>query len=572
MGFLRNKNFISLFRGRENLLLVLSLLFISLCLCWPLFRNEFPSTHDYVNSLMRHLAMRDFFGRGQFLPVWVPDYYYGYGGAVFNFYPPLFFVLSASMGALGVSSALAINLASFLVVFFSGWAMFVFLKELTGRSGAFLGATAYMMAPYHVINLYLRGALAELTAFIFLPLIFWGIYRVMKEPSLVNSLAIAFSVMGLLLSHTITAMFFLPMAVSYLVYVGLQQKHDKTRKFYFAGFGMLAGFALAAFSILPAVIERKYLDLASLLGGQFDYHTQFVHPIQFILSPQAYGIWKAKILTEAIPFQFSWVYLFSFCMGTMMIMLFASREVRKIFLFFLFLFFITGWMMTSYSGVIWEWFPILRTMQFPWRLLAPASFLMCACIAGFGVIPSTFYRRGLCVLGVIMIMVVRMPVSHPSDYRTIARSDSSQTLRTMEPVIRDFQPVSAKHALSVMPERLMDFPNGSGEIISHQQRSPVAHTFQIVNRTPSLVCFYNYYFPGWEVYIDGQRSNFLDNEYGLMLFAVGAGRHGIDIHFSPTPVRILGGWISFLCFIGIIFVLTLQKFFPDYLRFNKSRI
>lgn len=52
--------------------------------------------------------------------------------------------------------------------------MFVFLKEFIDFDGAFLGAAAYMMAPYHTVDLYFRGAHAELMSFIFLPLIFRG--------------------------------------------------------------------------------------------------------------------------------------------------------------------------------------------------------------------------------------------------------------------------------------------------------------------------------------------------------------------------------------------------------------
>ena len=70
----------------------------AVAICWSLFQNAFLPTHDYQNSLVKHLYMLYFFGQGQVLPVWVPEYHSGYGGAVFNFYPPLFHLLSAGLG------------------------------------------------------------------------------------------------------------------------------------------------------------------------------------------------------------------------------------------------------------------------------------------------------------------------------------------------------------------------------------------------------------------------------------------------------------------------------------------
>ncbi len=558
---LKYKDLINFFYERAGIVCVLLLFFISVVMCWPLFRNEFPFTHDFVNSLMKHLAMRDFFGRGQFLPVWVPDYYYGYGGAVFNFYPPLFSFLSASVGWLGVPSALAINLASFLVVFLSGWAMFVFLKELTSRSGAFLGAAAYMMAPYHTVDLYIRGAHSELVAFVFMPLILWGIRKVIKDPCSLYFCMTALSVAGLLLSHGTTALFFLPIAILYLMWLGFVQNEDKLRNFCLSLFAIFSGLALAAFSIFPAIFEHKYLDTRRFLNGHFDYHGHFLYPSQFLFSSDQCAFFKLPTLTMAVPFHFGWIYFFGFCVGILCVCIFMSREIKNTYLFFLVLLLITLGMMTVYSKAIWEGLSILKGAQFPWRLLAPASFFICVLISAPGSLPNDKYRRIICVLGVMLILFTRLPDFKSPGWRNWPKATSYGELRTIEPLPRDFQPLTAKHELTVPPDHVMDFPKGAGEILSHQQRSPVAHTFEVLAQTPAMACFYNYYFPGWEIYIDGQRASFLDNEYGLMLFLVSPGRHHIDIHFAATPVRIVGAWISMFCLMCMILALIVGKVF-----------
>lgn len=374
----------------------------------------------------------------------------------------------------------------------------------------------------------------------------------MKDPCFRYFSQTALATAGLLLSHMVTAAFFLPLAGLYLIYLGLMQKEAKLRKFGVAFLGLVAGFALAAFSILPAVFENKYLNKERFLTGLYDYHMNFLHPVQFFLSPQKYTSYKAVILTNAFPFQFGWIYILGFCAGIACVWFWASKETKKAYIFFLLALLATVWMMTVYSKMIWERVSVLRLMQFPWRLLEPASFFLCSFIAGIGLIPSGRYRRILCMLTVALIIITRMPDFKPPGWHFMPITNFPHVVRFIQPMARDFQPISVRRELSTFPEHLMDFFQGTARIIAHQQKSPVAHSFQIFAQTPATACFYNFYFPGWGLSIDNQKTGFLENNYGLMLFDVPPGRHQIDIQFTPTPVRIIGAGISLFCLMGMI--------------------
>ena len=70
----------------------------------------------------------------------------------------------------------------FVALFLSGITMYKFVKELTKDSDiATLAGIIYMLAPYHLTDIYLRVAVAEFTSFVFLPLIFLGLYNIINR-------------------------------------------------------------------------------------------------------------------------------------------------------------------------------------------------------------------------------------------------------------------------------------------------------------------------------------------------------------------------------------------------------
>jgi hypothetical protein len=56
--------------------------------------------------------------------------------------------------------------------------------------------------------------------------------------------------------------------------------------------------------------------------------------------------------------------------------------------------------------------------------------------------------------------------------------------------------------------------------------------------------FYTYYFPGWRVYLDGQRlpDSALRPEtvYGLLTVDIPPGEHHVLLRWGDTPVRLTG--------------------------------
>ena len=105
---------------------------------------------------------------------------FGYSWNIF--YSPLTAFLPLIFKLIGASYVLCIKLFMFVCVFLSGYFMYLFTKKITKNNNiAILASIIYIIAPYRLTDMYIRNALAELTSFIFLPLIFLGLYNIFEN-------------------------------------------------------------------------------------------------------------------------------------------------------------------------------------------------------------------------------------------------------------------------------------------------------------------------------------------------------------------------------------------------------
>ena len=82
---------------------------------------------------------------------------------------------------------------------------------------------------------------------------------------------------------------------------------------------------------------------------------------------------------------------------------------------------------------------------------------------------------------------------------------------------------------------------------------------EVEAKTSTELRFNQFYFPGWEIEVDGKKIKFdylTDAEsYGLPIFDISAGVHKVKAEFKNTPVRNLADGISVIMFITIIILL-----------------
>lgn len=60
--------------------------------------------------------------------------------------------------------------------------MYSFVNKLTkSKEVGALAAILYMLMPYHLNDMYIRNALGEFLSYIFIPLVFLGVYKIFQK-------------------------------------------------------------------------------------------------------------------------------------------------------------------------------------------------------------------------------------------------------------------------------------------------------------------------------------------------------------------------------------------------------
>lgn len=243
--------------GRMNpfLILVVLLLAAQFLAGGTLLRGVGPSDSVVYNTIWVH-EFNAALSRGEWPPRWLPGAFQGLGAPSFYYYPPLAFQVAALVDLVTfhrLDTLVVTAWACFLLLLASGAGLFLWLRARTGDRWALVAAVVYMLAPYHTVDFYLRGAFAELSAAAVLPWVLLTLDRTASSWRWIPGLALAYA--ALALSHLPSAMlatlFMIPTVVVWRLWTAAPAERITMAARCLAG-GVL-GLALAAGYLGPAM-------------------------------------------------------------------------------------------------------------------------------------------------------------------------------------------------------------------------------------------------------------------------------------------------------------------------------
>lgn len=146
---------------------------VTLLACVPLFMNSGGCQGaDWRFHLSRIEGIAQGLREGQFPVRIYSQAKDGYGYAPSLFYGELFLYFPAALRLLGMSVQGAYRTYVMVIqALTAGISFFSFRQMFRHNKTALLGSILYMLAPYHIYNIYWRSAVGEYTALAFLPLI-----------------------------------------------------------------------------------------------------------------------------------------------------------------------------------------------------------------------------------------------------------------------------------------------------------------------------------------------------------------------------------------------------------------
>ena len=193
-------------------LLIITAVFIA---CWPLHIHQLIAADDLTFHLERIEGICEALLSGQFPVRIFPTYFDGAGYAVSVFYGDILLYFPAFLRIMGFPLQTALKTyVIFVNLATAGVSWFVFSKILSDKWAAMLSTFVYTLSLYRLGDIFIRSAVGEYTAMIFIPLALGGFYLLFSQSGeqsgqdYAHSLRscrnmIAIGMTGLLTSHCI---------------------------------------------------------------------------------------------------------------------------------------------------------------------------------------------------------------------------------------------------------------------------------------------------------------------------------------------------------------------------------
>jgi len=511
---------------------------------------NFPSC--VIDDSLLHMSWVQQFSaslsQGYWLPRWLPDSNGGYGSPVFIFYSPLVYYLTALLKLGTGSVVVAMKLARFLALFLSGLAMLIYARGLVHSKAALVVALVYVALPFHVLDISYWTLYAEPWAWIWFPLILMFLRQMLDVDSWNCRSMRMFSVCygGLILTHLVSAYMFSFVIAGYAVF------RSSRKNFIVAvgrvGLGAALGMALAAFFLLPACYEQRFVHIDYItLRPEFNFRNTFLFfPEADFIREAPFQSRTTGLLQVVTVFQTVWaaVGLFLlFWVGVVnSIVRHELRFAAGVGLGCLFL-------MSRLSAWVWDWVPRLPQIQFSTRWLSVFSWAV-ALIVGLSLDP--FHRQrfrgwpNLVHFALAFIMVVGASILIFSgcfllqEHNDLARQNVQNAPEYNPQAMTDWKrqvirPSDAPFALL------------QGQAYLRIERWTAENRSLVVEaETPVRIRVRLLDYPGWGVFDNGVAlSHGVDPASGAMLLDVSPGQHQIEITFRTTPWRTLALILSF---------------------------
>lgn len=544
----------------KDLIIILLLLLISFPAVRALLQPGGYTSHDLTHHVIRQISMDRLLSEGQFPPRWSGELGYGYGYPVFLFNYPLPALIGEIFHRVGFNFLDSVKAVLFLSLILSTLGMYLFLRSLFNSSlAAFLGAVFYLYAPIHLIVVYVSGAAGASLGLVFPPFIFWAIVKLMRGKNNIFLLVGSLSVAGLILSHNITAFIFTPVILAFVIVLKLLADQREDSHFLRnTALMFLLGLGLSAFFWLPAIGEKQFIRYDQLMKRI--YLDQFPSLKQIIYSPWGYGLSHPKSPAGGMSYSVGLIHL-----GVMMILiplLWLLRE-RKDFLFLGILsvlsFIISIFFMLQASQPLWDNLPFLSYVQFPVRILIIPVFS--ASLAAALLVKYLPWRKILFL--VLFLLVLYANRNHLGVNQKFDPGEEYYlSLKTTSTSFDEHLPVWVTKMKTDTDHGKFTFLAGGGSIKIVENKSARVSA-EIKASSTAMIRFNQYYFPGWEIKVDGRLVKFdylRGDDSGLPIFDIDPGRHQILAQFKNTPVRNLADytslisvilWIVLLCRLSI---------------------
>lgn len=498
-----------------------------------------PSGHDVEFHLYSWLEVLSQWKHGILYPRWAALAHFAYGEPRFVFYPPASWTLGSVISAVfpwSVASPIYI----WIVLVMAGLSMFLLARRWLGERDAIFAAALYAVNPYHLVIVYWRSAFAELLASSLVPMLALLVWKAAEGERRVT-IPLGLILAAAWLSNAPAAvMIHYSLALLILFFVW---RRKSPKILWTAGIAIALGAFLAAFYLLPAIYEQRWVEIANAVsaGSRPADNFLFVHTTDH--EHDAFNkivSWVAVLEVVVI--------LFAVALGKLW------RDDRRGLWRALSLWAVACCvLMLPFSLFAWDLLPKLQFMQFPWRWLLCLSMVFTV-FATVG-LQRWWQRSVVCAMSILVIILGWRYVQAPW-------WDTAADLREMQDNVitgagyegtDEYTPVGADPSAIDKSARKVTVAGPAHAAIDVLHWDAEDKIFTVQASAADQVALRLFRYPAWRAFVNGHDVETTAREgTGQMLVPISAGMNQVEIRFVRTWDRTAGTWISILTGAGVI--------------------
>ena len=508
MKIFKNKNFVN----------ILILFIVTIIICLPMVSNNL---HVYYDDGIQHIARA--FGtfeaikHGSFFGNVIPTFSnnFGYSWNIFYGSFTTFGIIFFEM--LTGSYITGYKIFCFVCLLLSGITMYALVKNLSQNENiAVLAGSLYIMAPYHLTDLYIRNALGEFASFIFIPVIFLGLYHLVKGEK--GDWLFGLGSCLLLFTHNITCLYTAILAIAYII---VNFKSFKNRK-------ILKKLKINIVLILLISSCFLFPMLEAKISSNYRVYEKDVMVSTESILEQRINLRRIFVTRNDEEFLFELgPYMIIMLAFSVMTIRSLKYEYRKDYLFFLFCGIVT--MLMSTKIFPWNIMPsILKMIQFPWRCLEFTSFFFSIIAAiNMGAVIKKFSLKDsiiIIVIAIIYVIALKDFVRYSEDVITPIEDTKLGIITGMENECisgmgrGEYLPEKAyKNRFYIATREDRVYAIKGKAVIENEEKDGTNLKAKVTTFDEETCLELPYiYYPGYEITLDGMHIQSFETENGML--------------------------------------------------------
>ncbi len=436
------------------------------------------------------------------------------------------------------------------VLALSGIFMYKFVDGYVGNSNvALLSGILYMTFPYHLTDLYTRNALGEYISFMFIPLVFYGLYNLFYTSD--KHYYLALGAIGLILTHNISTVLVAFFAFLYLALNIKKLKESRVQK------GLILN--------LLFILTVTSFFWAPLLETKFATNYQVYEPGMMATNENTAG--HGLKLSQFFVTLNDGSYVFELGIHFIIILAFSimafrrvKEEIKETYGFFLIAGVFSLWMCTKYFP--WKFLPQeMCIIQFPWRCLMMTGFFFSpVCAINIYTLVKKFNTKDVAIISIISIIYISALsgiIPYNANIENIEDIElgkiSGSEYETVAGVAKaEYLPVNAYKDRFYIATREDNIYVLSGKaLIENEEKDGTHYKAKIKTYEAEYTIFelpYIYY-PGYEVRLDGMLQETFETENGFLGIAIGKEDEvDLEVNYAGTTTMHVSNIISMVSF------------------------